>query len=271
MPKKIFTEEQKQYMRDNYLTKTYRQIGEEIGLTEKQVRCWVNSNCERKLQKINEHYFDNIDTSTKAYYLGLIYTDGCVCIKKGNCGDRYTLELGLQSQDKYILDMLQQELNSHVKIRHRYACERIILGVKTMSHDMDIYELTSRSIVEALINHNVVPRKSYSNIFPIVDDEFFFDFLRGAIDGDGCYYINKNNKLRVTLTSNSKKFLEYIQSVLLRYDICTYILPDKNHFNLSCSKEADNIRLINHLYYEDGLFCLQRKYEKIKHLIGLAA
>jgi hypothetical protein len=31
----------------------------------------------RKCKNINEHYFDIIDTEEKAYFLGLLYADGC--------------------------------------------------------------------------------------------------------------------------------------------------------------------------------------------------
>ena len=32
----------------------------------------------KKVTTYNEHYFDAIDTPEKAYFLGLMYSDGCV-------------------------------------------------------------------------------------------------------------------------------------------------------------------------------------------------
>ena len=266
--KHVFTEEEKQYMLDNYQDKTYVEIAKDLGLTDRQVRGWVNGHGLKKLTPINGNYFDNIDTPLKAYFLGLIYADGCIyhTVPYG-----YYFILVLQSQDIYVLEKLKQELNAQCKLIHRDPYEHEILGTTTMSHDLDRLIINSKPLYQSLIKQNIVPRKTYSDIFPQVEEKYFFDYLRGYIDGDGCYCINSHGKLRTSIICNSKKNLEYIQSRLLKYDIHTHILPCKNHYVLSCSREKDNFILLHHLYYEDDVFCLQRKYDKIKHLLGSAA
>ena len=49
----------------------------------------------------NYSIFDNIDTNEKAYWLGLIFADGCISSKKYNSDNynHYIFELGLQSKD----------------------------------------------------------------------------------------------------------------------------------------------------------------------------
>lgn len=270
MPRQsMFTKEQQQYIRDNYLTKTYREIGEELGFTMKQIRGWINHNCPNKIGNINSDYFDIIDTPLKGYFLGLIYADGNVRLKKR--GGSFAIKL--QAQDRYILERLNRELGGKDSfIFHKDPCECVIQGKLSMDHGSDNLSIGSKPLVESLIRQNIVPNKSHSDIFPIVGDKYFFDYLRGYIDGDGCYYFEEGKYLKISIVCNSRKNLEYIQSVLLKYNIHSGIYQKTN---ATCYvlivKRSDSIRLLHRLFYEDGVFCLQRKYEKIKHLLGFAA
>ena len=109
------------------------------------------------------------------------------------------------------------------------------------------------------------------DVHPIINDEFFFDFLRGYIDGDGCYY-RDNNQTYMHITCASIVPLKYIQGKLNNFGIKTQIYTEAyRKYRLMCTSFNEMNKLINHLYYEDGLFCLKRKYEKIKHFLGFAA
>lgn len=74
------------------------------------------------------------------------------------------------------------------------------------------------------------------------------------------------------ITCASLSPLKYIQSKLKEYDIETHIYSENERkHRLMCTNITEMNKLLNHLYYENGLFCLQRKYEKIAHLLGFAA
>ena len=47
---------------------------------------------------LNEHYFDNIDCEDKAYFLGLLFADGC-----NHRDNKYKITISLQEEDKEIL------------------------------------------------------------------------------------------------------------------------------------------------------------------------
>jgi hypothetical protein len=64
----------------------------------------------------NEHFFDVIDTPEKAYFLGLMYSDGCVWHtertgKTGNILYEYCTSISLQETDKDILDKFKNALS----------------------------------------------------------------------------------------------------------------------------------------------------------------
>ena len=67
--KSIFNEQQINFMKENYLTMSYKEIADILGFTERQVRGKLNNLGFTKLRKINDNYFDTIDTSLKAYFL----------------------------------------------------------------------------------------------------------------------------------------------------------------------------------------------------------
>lgn len=60
-----------------------------------------------------EDYFEKIDTEHKAYFLGLIVSDGCLHSKKGR---PKLVCLTLKDEDRYILEAFLTEIKSNKKI-----------------------------------------------------------------------------------------------------------------------------------------------------------
>lgn len=58
---------------------------------------------------IDEHYFLEINSDKKAYFLGFFIADGCVSFNtKNRCYGRFSF--GIQIEDGYILEELAKEL-----------------------------------------------------------------------------------------------------------------------------------------------------------------
>lgn len=114
-----------------------------------------------------------------------------------------------------------------------------------------------------------VPNKSLILKFPnksiFKENHLINSFVRGYVDGDGCYWVNKNGKLQIEiigtlefLTSIQEEYNNLFGSILSLSRGCT---PDKNTFRImSSNKKA--IEFIN-LIYRDSTIFLQRKYDKI--------
>ena len=108
-----FTYEEVEIMYNDYISGESREsISKKYGICADSVynlflkyNFKVKSMSHAKQQyKINEHYFDKIDTSNKAYIIGLLYADGC------NMTNTHEIKLSLQCNDKHILDSIKQEL-----------------------------------------------------------------------------------------------------------------------------------------------------------------
>ena len=86
----IFTEEQEQQIIDMYLNQEISsvKIGKHFGCSHKPIlKVLERHNIPRtrvgiRKYKLNEEYFDNIDTPNKAYILGFLYADGNNCPAK---------------------------------------------------------------------------------------------------------------------------------------------------------------------------------------------
>lgn len=267
--KKLFTLEQEQFIRDNYKTKTYKEIGELLGgFTSKQVRTWASSNGLRKNRIINSDYFQEINTPLKAYLLGFIYADGWIVANYDTHNFEFAMEL--QSEDKYVLDKINSELGGTCMMVHSNPYEHEICGIKTISNHRDCIRVFSKQLVLDLINHGIETNKTQKDIFPIVSNDLFFDWLRGYIDGDGCFYKYKKY-IYLSITCSNDTPLKYIRTKLSKYKITTSIYKEKEKkYRLMCTDTQSMSILVNYLYY-DNVFCLKRKYEKVKQLLGLVA
>jgi len=265
-----FSQDDIEYMHDHYLDMTYKEIANHLGYTERQIRGKINNFHWPKTRRINSHYFDEIDNGLKAYFLGFIFADGWIIFNEEN----YNYEFGmqLQSEDDYILKRLNEELGGLNIITYNEPYTHEICGQICHTGEMAKLRVYSKPLVLGLMKNGIATNKTLKHIHPIVKDEFFFDFLRGYIDGDGCYWKYKNHYyLHITCATDT--VLKYIQNVLFSYNIETKIYQEtERKYRLICMNITEMSKLIPLLYPNENVFCLSRKYERIKsYLIGPAA
>lgn len=164
----------------------------------------------------NMDFFNN-KKSDYYYFLGTAVTDGCVSHNKG--------VFTLVSKDAEWLDTIQLLTGGKVS------------RLKKNRNELKMY---SGEICNILVADNCVPRKTKILQLPDMPDKYFFDFLRGCIDGDGCliYHIGKkknktNGNIYIThrpmmyLCSASLKFLKAVQNKIEdKLGFTGYIIKD---------------------------------------------
>lgn len=127
---------------------------------------------------VNHHFFERIDTQTKAYILGLIATDGNVR-KQG-------LKIKLARRDRAILERVAHEMGSDAPIYDRAAEKprwykgRFIKGGPSSS-----LSIGSEKIVADLARHGLHPRKTFTVEPWTGPAKLLSSYWRGVIDGDG--------------------------------------------------------------------------------------
>ena len=258
----IFSNDDIDYIKENYLSMTYGEIAKNIGFTEKQVKGWINNNCNRKNRTFNDSYFNEIKTSNQAYWLGFIFADGW--ITKSNSGNSYELGIELCDVDEQQLIDFNNELGGVHNIKHAHY-EKYICSHKNISvTDTVCIRIYSKQIVKDLMKHNILENKTLKQEYPIVDDNLFFDFIRGYIDGDGCIYVNENNisSSQVHITSSHCEVLNYIKDKFSLYGIKSNIYKEKeNKYRIYLNHE-NSIKLLDLIYYDNNVQKLERKYKK---------
>ena len=266
---KILTDDEIQFIKDNYAIMPATEIGKILGYNKNFIIYKANKLGLRKKRKINSSYFKDIDTPEKAYFLGFIFADGWIC--HNSTYGTYEFGMQLQSGDNYIIDRLDEVLGGGNYRSHIDPEDTLICGKMCHSNGIDGIRVFSKEIVEDLMSHGIEFNKSQKDTYPIVDDSLFFDFLRGYIDGDGCYYID-NGQTYMHITCASKIPLLYLQEKLKSFDIETRIYSEnKKKHRLMCINGKAMHKLINSLYKDKDCICLTRKYERIKHFLSLAA
>lgn len=283
---RLFYDHELEYIEQNYLTMTYKEIADHLGYTERQVCGWINNNLTKKLRTFNDHYFDSIDTPNQAYWLGFIYADGWISshVRKHsgtshNLTDKECmstcLEFGieLKREDEYLLELFNREIGGAHKIYRKHKRLHICNNKNITETDTSCIRVYSNPFVKGLIQNGIDFNKTRSDVFPVVMDELFPDFLRGYIDGDGCIHEMRPGILATHITGANKAALQYIQEKLLNlYDIhaSLYTETEMKH-RLYCFRRDDVRRLLDLIYSDPNCVKLTRKYNKYLNFYGLAA
>ncbi len=105
-----------------------------------------------------------------------------------------------------------------------------------------------------------------------IPDQYFFDFFRGHLDGDGCFYSYYDPRwpasfmFYLTIVSASKAHISWIRKTLQRLlEIKGHVTSSKKHQHISQLKYAkqESLILLKRLYEDPRAICLKRKRLKI--------
>lgn len=206
----------------------------------------------KRVFDLNDDYFSIIDTEQKAYFLGLLFADGNVYMKRNR------VQLTLSNEDAYIIKKLAQCVNYQGKLyidRGKYT--KLILNSKKMCDD--------------LIKLGCTPNKSLTLTFPIdsVPKELLNHFIRGYFDGDG--HISRDKKLvndyyHINITS-TESFLMTLKNILAENNIIVGTLY-KRYKDKEISahtfyvKNKSAIEFVNYIYKDASLFLSRKKIIK---------
>ncbi len=149
---------------------------------------------------IDKNFFDIIGEK-QAYYLGLLYADGC----HTRSNRKYTIRLALHNKDKEILDKFNTDLQHEKPLRK--------------NRDMLELEISNKYMSERFLELGLIPRKTFDLIFPKwLDNSLYNHFIRGYFDGDGSIGFYKTNNPKCSEDYRSARF-----SLVSTEDFCNSI------------------------------------------------
>lgn len=261
------SEEEKDYILKWYNKKTTQEIAKHLGYTTKKINDFAyGKGLIRNINKyaINQDYFKKIDTANKAYWLGFLYADGCVRLKR-SASETITggavLEITIQSDDVAILERFKMSISSNSPIKEKivkdkYKAVRLNICNTEMCRDLDKLGCT--------------PRKSLTLTFPNKDqvpDDLIPHFIRGYFDGDGNVYRgdDKNISPKIGFVG-TKEFLDGILNIAENHigltRVSMYQKKENKAYQIQWGGYSNLKSWEEYLYDYEDIIYLPRKRDK---------
>jgi predicted DNA-binding protein YlxM (UPF0122 family) len=214
--------------------------------------------------KKDEKFFDVIDTEEKAYWLGFLYADGYVSVKKGE------LRINLQLRDKNHLEKFKKSLKCNVPIKNT---NKIDMNTRK-NYKLVFINVANIHLIKSLIEKGCVPNKSLILKFPsvnIVPENLIYHFIRGYFDGDGSINISRiDKKSKHPYYSISfvgtYDFLNKIKEYLFCEHLKLESHNNNTYYSLKINGNLQILDLLENYIYKDSNIYLERKYLKFKEL-----
>ncbi len=200
-------------------------------------------------------------TANLAYAIGLIATDGCLSSDG--------LLIDLTSKDREQLLNFSKCLGVNFTIGNKWS------GVG------DRYlriQFKNRFFYDFLLSIGLTSKKSLTMGKIKIPDKYFFDFLRGCFDGDGCFYSYWDPRWRsshmfyVEFVSASRKHIDWLQTELKHMikvnGHITNSLKNNKCYQLKYAKK-EAMEIIKKMYYNPNVICLSRKRIKIEKALKI--
>lgn len=213
--------------------------------------------------KVNHCYFSNIDTEEKAYFLGLLFSDGY--LKSSTNSGRLTFKLA--DPDIYMVETLNTLLCPENKINY---IDSFIDSRGWIIKASAEFSCSSKQITKDLYNLGMFYQKYNGRSLPKLSDQLMPHFIRGIFDGDGTISVKKNKtfkSLTVAIYFPHLDFLTDLQSYLNLQNITSHIQKTKTCYTLSFIKDknVDKFNFLNYIYKNSSIY-LNRKFDKYNAL-----
>ena len=206
---------------------------------------------------VDEHYFETINTLEKAYFLGLMLSDGY------NDEVRGKAEITLQSGDKDILERfseaifkgrpLQFKKGGFFRGRNTQDCWKFYLSNRTLSTD--------------LARHGVKQAKSFTAQMPSIRLDLMRHLVRGYFDGNGGFSARENGfgVLHATARINGAtnlvtKISTFLCENCIKNTLSIVSHNSKEMAEVAIHSQAELLKLFDLLYEDIKNLCLRRKY-----------
>lgn len=213
---------------------------------------YCSISCGTRKLSVNEFFFKEINDEKQAYWLGLLFADGY--------HNKNSLVLSLKEEDLEHLYLFRSDIESSHKITscisgHGSKIKRISISSVKICNDLDAIGCTQA--------------KSRTIKYPNIHKNLQQHFIRGVSDGDGCFGLNKNKRVKRAywkwhIYSLSFQFLDSIKKCLVENGIGA---TRNNNVVSVCGK--NNLSNLYDFLYRNSSRSLKRKKDIFEHAAKL--
>lgn len=214
---------------------------------------------------VNDYYFSCIDSEEKAYFIGLLMSDGAI-LKGSHTSEYIRVSLHLSQTDIDILTKFRDCVESN---------HTIFIGKKF--NDCAL-RFVSKPMVSDLAKYGIVPLKTGREklILDEIPVELHRHVFRGLIDGDG--WISKgysNATLHDIQSVGICGSQEICQQFTLAMHQALHVglltpskVKNKDCYKLQYSSYADVCEVVHYLYSNSSIY-MDRKYARAAEICAL--
>ena len=209
-----------------------------------------------KSKKVNEEFFESIDTEEKAYWLGYMYADAYITDKI----------IEIKCIDKEQIENFKKSIQSEHKILEKITDQGF-------SNNTTFYSIriVSQKMCCDLKKLNATSPKKFRQV-PQLPNELIRHFIRGYFDGDGSVYFIFSKKKNTYETSVSftgfYPILNYIRNIFIEnFNTKANIFPYKNSevYDYKIGGR-NNINDIYNYFYNNANFYMKTKKDKFFYI-----
>lgn len=198
--------------------------------------------------------------SNLAYAIGLITTDGYL------------------SSDGLLIDLTSKDKEQLLNFSKCVGVD-FTIGKKINYKGFESFRIQFKNkfFYDFLFSIGLTPKKSLTIGKVLIPEKYFFDFLRGCFDGDGCFYSYWDPRWKssymfyLEFISASQKHITWLQEELYnRLGVVGHTGFDgkKTTIQLKYAKK-EALVIIEKMYYTQDVVCLSRKRLKIEKALKI--
>lgn len=269
MARKTITEELKEEIIAYYLDypKTLSDVGKKFNLSTPTIIKILKDTPKHKKSviknpELREDYFRVIDDEKKAYFLGLIISDGNVFVdeKHPEKNRQASISITLDLNDEYLLKAFKEDVRTNTVVaKDGRGCGQIAVRSNIMAEDLKKY--------------GIVSRKSFYTKMPDgIPKEFLGAFVRGVFDGDGSILAKKTDRRFIHSLSfcGTHELISCIADTLTELGLISFTPKVYDYKNRQLSElkiqRKDDIISVGDWMYKDASVFMRRKRVKFDYL-----
>lgn len=202
-------------------------------------------------------YFKEINTPDKAYWIGVLATDGCV-------SENSRISLSQVIKDAPLVEAFAKTVGAEMFLKTRKVKSENFLG-KSKTKIMRVVRFTSKQMAIDLEKEFISKRKTKTLSISPCANLFPSAYLRGCLDGDGCI-----GKINFRFSSGSELWVDQAKELIEKntnHSLKKYrqISKDTNREVFILQGVRKDFPVLEWIYSEDaGSSKLERKFQRFK-------
>lgn len=258
-----WTDDEINFVKENYMEMKTADIAQMLSRTMSAIELKARKLGLKKYPyTCNYHYFDDINSEEKAYWLGFLSADGW--INKNDKNNAGVTGIELQYCDVNHLKKFNKSIDGNYQITDRWRVCTLSNDQNKKNH-MCCIRIFSLTMYNSLVNIGFSNNKSYDFHIPNIPHNLIRHYIRGYFDGDGCLCFT-NKSFHVDFTTASQILKDDIKKILEAENLNTLETNYINSFNtmmyrINMRCKQDKINFLDWIYKDCNIY-LDRKYKK---------